>query len=332
MRIGILGLGRIGAFHAADPRRLDASTPSSSPTRRRRPPRAARSGSGAEAVDSPEAAARRRCGRRRHRRRAPTPTPRSSSPRSRRAPGVLREAGRARPSTESRRRAARLADSGVQVQIGYNAPLRRRLRGRAATPSLSGELGRLHTVRSTTLDPAPPPAAYVAASGGHLPRLQRARLRHRPLGHRPRGRRGVRDRLATSGADFIAEAGDVDTAAAHPHPRRRHPRRGLQHPLQRARLRRPPGAARQHRQHRRRPGGPARRCAPSSRAPPSRPDRRTTSSWTASPTAYRAELTAFLRSRRCDRLSVHTCRGARGRLDRRGLHAVAARAPAGAHG
>ncbi|CAM5703726.1 Oxidoreductase OS=Streptomyces glaucescens OX=1907 GN=SGLAU_28665 PE=3 SV=1 [Streptomyces glaucescens] len=30
----------------------------------------------------------------------------------------------------------------------------------------SGELGPLHTVRSTTLDPAPPPAAYIAASGG----------------------------------------------------------------------------------------------------------------------------------------------------------------------
>ena len=30
----------------------------------------------------------------------------------------------------------------------------------------SGELGWLHTVRSTTLDPAPPPSAYLAASGG----------------------------------------------------------------------------------------------------------------------------------------------------------------------
>ena len=30
----------------------------------------------------------------------------------------------------------------------------------------SGELGELHTVRSTTLDPAPPPAAYIAGSGG----------------------------------------------------------------------------------------------------------------------------------------------------------------------
>jgi myo-inositol 2-dehydrogenase/D-chiro-inositol 1-dehydrogenase len=30
----------------------------------------------------------------------------------------------------------------------------------------SGELGWLHTVRATTLDPSPPPPAYVAVSGG----------------------------------------------------------------------------------------------------------------------------------------------------------------------
>jgi myo-inositol 2-dehydrogenase/D-chiro-inositol 1-dehydrogenase len=30
----------------------------------------------------------------------------------------------------------------------------------------NGELGWLHTVRSTTLDPAPPPPAYIAVSGG----------------------------------------------------------------------------------------------------------------------------------------------------------------------
>jgi myo-inositol 2-dehydrogenase/D-chiro-inositol 1-dehydrogenase len=54
---------------------------------------------------------------------------------------------------------------GATVQIGYN----RRfdpgfVAARAAVQS--GELGRLHTVRSTTMDPAPPPAGYVAVSGG----------------------------------------------------------------------------------------------------------------------------------------------------------------------
>ncbi|WP_240513022.1 Gfo/Idh/MocA family oxidoreductase, partial [Streptomyces griseoruber] len=53
----------------------------------------------------------------------------------------------------------------VPIQIGYN---RRFDAGFVAARAAvhSGELGKLHTVRSTTLDPAPPPAAYVAASGG----------------------------------------------------------------------------------------------------------------------------------------------------------------------
>jgi myo-inositol 2-dehydrogenase/D-chiro-inositol 1-dehydrogenase len=55
--------------------------------------------------------------------------------------------------------------TGATVQMGYN----RRfdpgfVAARAAVAT--GELGRLHTVRSTTMDPAPPPAAYLAGSGG----------------------------------------------------------------------------------------------------------------------------------------------------------------------
>jgi myo-inositol 2-dehydrogenase / D-chiro-inositol 1-dehydrogenase len=55
--------------------------------------------------------------------------------------------------------------AGKTVQIGYN---RRFDAGFVAARQAvaSGELGRLHTVRSTTMDPAPPPAAYVTASGG----------------------------------------------------------------------------------------------------------------------------------------------------------------------
>jgi myo-inositol 2-dehydrogenase/D-chiro-inositol 1-dehydrogenase len=54
---------------------------------------------------------------------------------------------------------------GARVQIGYN----RRfdpgfMAARAAVDS--GELGRLHTIRSTTMDPAPPPAGYLRGSGG----------------------------------------------------------------------------------------------------------------------------------------------------------------------
>jgi myo-inositol 2-dehydrogenase / D-chiro-inositol 1-dehydrogenase len=59
----------------------------------------------------------------------------------------------------------RLAGSAVPVQIGY--PRRfdpAFVAARAAV--MDGTLGRVHTVRSTTMDPAPPPAAYLAISGG----------------------------------------------------------------------------------------------------------------------------------------------------------------------
>ncbi|MGA9870722.1 MAG: Gfo/Idh/MocA family oxidoreductase [Rhodococcus sp. (in: high G+C Gram-positive bacteria)] len=55
--------------------------------------------------------------------------------------------------------------STAQVQVGYNrrfAPAFSAARAAAA----AGELGWLHTVRSTTLDPAPPPFEYIAVSGG----------------------------------------------------------------------------------------------------------------------------------------------------------------------
>jgi myo-inositol 2-dehydrogenase / D-chiro-inositol 1-dehydrogenase len=55
--------------------------------------------------------------------------------------------------------------AGARVQIGYN---RRFDPGFVAARDAvrRGDLGRVHTVRSTTLDPAPPPAEYLAASGG----------------------------------------------------------------------------------------------------------------------------------------------------------------------
>lgn len=60
---------------------------------------------------------------------------------------------------------ATVAGSDVPVQIGY--PRRFDPAFVAARDAVrSGELGRVTTVRSTTLDPAPPPAAYLAVSGG----------------------------------------------------------------------------------------------------------------------------------------------------------------------
>ncbi|AQA04460.1 dehydrogenase [Mycobacterium sp. MS1601] len=68
-------------------------------------------------------------------------------------------------ATESARVAAAIAKSGVPVQIGYQ---RRFDAAFAAAKAVvdSGALGHLHTVRSTTMDPAPPPLDYIKGSGG----------------------------------------------------------------------------------------------------------------------------------------------------------------------
>jgi myo-inositol 2-dehydrogenase / D-chiro-inositol 1-dehydrogenase len=59
----------------------------------------------------------------------------------------------------------RTQTAGVPVQIGY--PRRFDAAFAAAREAvIDGSLGWLHTVRSTTLDPAPPPDGYVRASGG----------------------------------------------------------------------------------------------------------------------------------------------------------------------
>jgi myo-inositol 2-dehydrogenase/D-chiro-inositol 1-dehydrogenase len=61
--------------------------------------------------------------------------------------------------------AERIAGRDDRVQIGY--PRRFDAGYMAARAAVaSGELGWLHTVRATTLDPAPPPPGYVAVSGG----------------------------------------------------------------------------------------------------------------------------------------------------------------------
>jgi len=105
----------------------------------------------------------------------------------------------------------RVQAADVPVQIGFQ---RRFDAGFAAARQAvaEGRLGWLHTVRAGTLDPAPPPAAYIATSGGILRDC------------------GVHDfdaiRWVTGvdvaevyaaggnrGADFFGAAGDVDTAA-----------------------------------------------------------------------------------------------------------------------
>jgi myo-inositol 2-dehydrogenase/D-chiro-inositol 1-dehydrogenase len=68
-------------------------------------------------------------------------------------------------AAESAQVAEAIARKGVPVQIGYQ----RRFDAAFAAAKVavdSGALGALHTVRSTTMDPAPPPMDYIAGSGG----------------------------------------------------------------------------------------------------------------------------------------------------------------------
>ncbi len=77
----------------------------------------------------------------------------------------------------------------------------------------SGELGKLHTVRSTTLDPAPPPAAYIAASGGIF---RDCSVHDFDIIRWVTGREvtEVYTVGGNRGADYIKEAGDADTTGA----------------------------------------------------------------------------------------------------------------------
>jgi myo-inositol 2-dehydrogenase / D-chiro-inositol 1-dehydrogenase len=106
----------------------------------------------------------------------------------------------------------RVEDSGVPVQVGYP---RRFDPGFVAARSAvdSGALGWLHTVRSTTLDPLPPPDAYIAVSGG----IFRDCAVHDYDAVRWVTGQAVVEVYAAGGnrgAEVFRRAGDVDTAAS----------------------------------------------------------------------------------------------------------------------
>lgn len=101
---------------------------------------------------------------------------------------------------------------GTALQLGFQ----RRFDAGYATARealRSGRLGFVHTIRAVTADPAPPPAAYLPTSGG----LFRDCLVHDfDIVRWVTGREVERVYAGGSnrGASFFAEAGDVDTAAA----------------------------------------------------------------------------------------------------------------------
>jgi myo-inositol 2-dehydrogenase/D-chiro-inositol 1-dehydrogenase len=102
-------------------------------------------------------------------------------------------------------------DSAIPVQIGY--PRRFDPAFQAARAAVeNGELGWVHTVRSTTLDPAPAPRDYIAVSGGIF---RDCSVHDFDAVRWVTGRDAVEVYATGSdkGAEFFAEFGDVSTAA-----------------------------------------------------------------------------------------------------------------------
>ena len=102
--------------------------------------------------------------------------------------------------------------STVPVQLGFQ---RRFDAGFTAAREavISGRLGWVHTLRAGTLDPAPPTPEYVAASGGFF---RDCSVHDFDAIRWVTGQEVVEVYAlgANRGADFFRDAGDVDTAAA----------------------------------------------------------------------------------------------------------------------
>lgn len=211
MRIGILGLGRIGAFHAETLSGLDVVESLVVADPYAEAAKTAAERFGAEVADSPEALL------------ASGVDGVVIAAATDAHPGLILAAVDAGVPVFCEKPVARTMAEGVAVlraveardvpvQIGYN---RRFDAGFAAARAavLAGELGTLHTVRSTTLDPAPPPAAYVAASGGIF---RDCSVHDFDIVRWVTGRE-VTEVYAVGGnrgARYIAEAGDADTTGA----------------------------------------------------------------------------------------------------------------------
>jgi myo-inositol 2-dehydrogenase/D-chiro-inositol 1-dehydrogenase len=100
----------------------------------------------------------------------------------------------------------------VEVQIGFQRRFDAGFRA-ARKAAREGALGWLHTIRSTTLDATPPPAGYIPGSGG----IFRDCAVHDFDAIRWVSGREVRTAYAVGanrGEEFFKAAGDVDTAAA----------------------------------------------------------------------------------------------------------------------
>ncbi|MCM0618686.1 Gfo/Idh/MocA family protein [Nocardioides bruguierae] len=164
MRLGLIGLGRIGAFHAETLSNLDAvetlvvadAVPAATASVAEK--------FGAEPADSPEALIA-----------SGVDGVVIAAATAAHAPLLRAAVDAGIPAFCEKPLSAVLADavsvaqhvedSGVAVQVGY--PRRFDPAYLAAYDArVAGDLGWVHTVRSTTLDPAPAPRGYIETSGG----------------------------------------------------------------------------------------------------------------------------------------------------------------------
>ncbi|MFI0719304.1 Gfo/Idh/MocA family oxidoreductase [Streptomyces sp. NPDC021224] len=209
MRIGLIGAGRIGAFHAAT--------------------LAAHPGVGELLVADAEAARARQVALRAGARALPVDALFAARPdalvitsaTAAHAGLITRAAHAGIPAfcekpvaldlTGTVAALAEVTAAGAVLQVGFQ---RRFDAGYAAARAAvaAGRLGRLHTVRTVSSDAAPPPAGYVPLSGG----LYRDCLIHDFDILRWVTGREVTEVYAAGenvGADFFRAAGDADTAA-----------------------------------------------------------------------------------------------------------------------
>ncbi len=106
----------------------------------------------------------------------------------------------------------RLAGSNVPVQIGFQRRYDTAIAAARAAVE-SGELGWINTVRSTTLDPEPPTPEYVAVSGGMF---RDCGVHDFDIIRWVTGQEAVEVYATGSnrGAEFFRRYADIDTAAA----------------------------------------------------------------------------------------------------------------------
>ncbi len=211
MRIGLAGVGRIGAFHAATLRDLDSVDEVVVADADPEAARAVAEAEGLGVADDVESLLAAGIDGF-----VITAATRAHAPLLRAAVAAGIPTFCEKPVAATLEETIELAGLAGTVTVPVHVGFQRRFDAgyRAARDAVaSGELGTIHSVRATTHDQAPPPAAYIATSGGLF---RDCSVHDFDIIRFVTGREvaSVWATGANKGADFFTAAGDVDTAAA----------------------------------------------------------------------------------------------------------------------